>query len=432
MEEVKKKEIKIKKMQVILALLQTSNEGIKNEELARLITNNFSKEVIDKLIYDLSIRSKDEVDQNLEMIPVLEEVERNGLRLDLERLEKTEIQRLKDDLENLKKDPRFLKIVGKVGNFQWLKELSRMDNYNINSFEDLDKGSYEDDDFIQKVKRVISIVNKLNRYKQIKDSLENGGIHTTYIICQGLSGRIISHSPSIQNLPGYWKDYILPLREGEKVFELDIISAEILALAWLAREYKIYEILSEGSDFYTYVASKIFELEESKVSKELRKVMKIIINGITYGMGGSTIADCLNKSDVSKSKISPDQGNLVKEKYFELFPKFREYQDSQKIATTLSTALNHKFSVQANYKNISFGPQNLIATLMKKTLKSLHDNDLTKHVINTVHDSLWLSCKEEEMVQIKELMEVCLSELTLGTKCEGLELIKITELGGIN
>lgn len=422
----------LKKIQVILALLQTSNEGIKNEQLARLITNNFSKEIIDKLISYLSTKSKDEVHENLEVNPALDEVERNGLKLDFDRLERTYTQKLKDDLEVLIKDPRFLNIVGKVGSFQWLKELSRANNYNINSFEDLDKDSYEDDVFIQKIKSVISIRNKLNCYDKIKDSSENGSIHTTYIPYQGLSGRIISHSPSIQNLPGYWKDYILPLREGEKVFELDIISAEIFALAWLAMEYKVYEILSKGNDFYTYVASKIFELEESKVSKELRKLIKIIINGITYGMGENTIADCFNKSGVSKFKISPDQGKLIKDKYFELFPKFREYQDTQKITTTLSTALGHKFSVQANYKNIAFGPQNLIATLMKKILKSLHENNLTKHVINIVHDSLWLSCKEEEMVQIKEIMELNLSELTLETKCEGLELIKINELGGIN
>lgn len=418
----------IKKVQIVLALLQMSKEGVRNEDLLRLVSNNFSPEVIQNLIDSLT--SEEELEVNLKVIPVLNKVGENGINLDYTGLWKNFYKEKSEYLENLKNEISFQNYPGSPGSKSWCLKVVKTSYPEIITLEDIDNDKYENDPIIQKLKRAQAIRKELDLFESLKTKAELNKVHTSFIPYSGLSGRMVSYSPPTQNFPGTWKAYLLPLRKGEKVYELDTRNAEILALAWLTENKEVYKILAQGKDLYIYIASQIFSLEENEVSPLQRKVMKKIVNGITYGMGGKRIAKLLNTSQICKVEVDGNMGNQIKKMFFDLFPNFKDYQIAQTKTKNLETALGHEFEVVPSYKNIAFAPQNLIATLMKKSLIALFERGVIKNVINVVHDSVWVSSDEETVMIIKEVLEENLIELTRGTECEGIELVKITELGG--
>jgi DNA polymerase I-like protein with 3'-5' exonuclease and polymerase domains len=419
----------IKKTQVLLALKGVGSKAIKNEDFLRLVTGNFSKQCLQEYEKGFPVGSKEEVELNMKAISALETVENNGLKIDFENLYKDHYKSLEDRLEKIKNEEKFLKQVAHLGNWREITvELQKL-NYKIKSIEDLENPEYDNDNFIKVIKELISIQRKLAHFERVRSNLlRDGKIKTTFVPYAGLSGRVVSHTPSTQNFPGYWKDHILPMEDDHKVYDLDIKSADILALSFLSQEKEVYNLISEKIDFYKYVASKIFN--QNSVADEVRGVIKAIANGVTYGMTGYGIAKILNESGVTKKKISNEQGDEIRNKYFHLFNKFQKYQKEVTESTNLSTLTGHTFSVEANYKNVAFGPQNFIATIMKQILIALEEKDLVKYVINVVHDSVWISCSQDKLKEVKLVMENVLLGIFTEFAFDDVDFIKVKELGG--
>lgn len=424
-----KKELK-KKVKLFLALSQMSKEGVKNEEMLKLVSNNFSPEVVKNLVG--SIEFDNELEVNLGVIQPLIKVEENGLLIDFQKLKEEVYEDKNEYLENLKTQADFSNYPGNPGSESWCKEVLKTICGEVTKLENLSEDMCEDNPIFGEVKKARAMRKELDMFDNIKAKSENGKVHTVFLPYSGLSGRMVSYNPPIQNLPSVFKEYLISSNEDEELYELDIKNAEILALAWLTSNEEIYKIIAQGKDIYVYVASQVLNCNESEVSPLQRKVMKKIVNGITYGMGSERISQLLNKYQIFTVKVDKNVGEQVKEVFFELFPKLKEYQGEQTRTTQLETALGHKFNVKPSYKNISFGPQNLIALLMKKSLISLYEKGEINHVINIVHDSVWVQSDEETVVEIKKTLEENLLELTKGTECEGMELIKISKLGGSN
>ncbi|MGL5596261.1 MAG: DNA polymerase [Cetobacterium sp.] len=259
-------------------------------------------------------------------------------------------------------------------------------------------------------------LDKLEKKKEKETNLlENllinkGIVKPQFHIWGTLSGRIITYSPSTQNFPEYFKGYLLTLNPEDNIYELDIISAEVLALAHLSQENKIFQLFKNGSDIYIYVATQLFDLNSDDITPEIRKISKKIVNGFNLGMGAHTLTEMLYKSGYIAS-LDINIAKQLKNKYFSLFPDIKAFQDKLKEATELTTYFGHKFNVKPSYKHIAFPAQNLIASLLKLIIIDLDTAGLWKHSLNIVHDSIWISCNEKTMLKIKQIMENRLSEI---------------------
>jgi len=435
---MEKKERK-KEVQALLALMIVINNqvkkkinekikgGIKNEVLLKLFSNDYSREVIDKYINSFPDSSKEEIKLNLDICPILTNIEDNGISLNFDATNKDIIEPLENKLNSFLEKPKLHGTKEKIGTKDWVKKVLRKNNYNSKSIKDFEKEVNSDNELLKDLKEIDKITGTIGIYERLKAVEINEKIHTNFLPYSGLSGRIVSHYPSTQNFPSEWKKYLKPLREGEKIFEIDLRSAEILTLAKITQETKVFDIITKR-DFYKYVTSKIFDIKEEEVTDTQRKVMKKVINAINYGVGVEGLTKIIHES--TKSKVSYEDGKAVKDEYFNLFPKFKEYQKKQSEITELKTFSGHIFKVDASYKHISFEPQNIIATLIKDLLIALDEVNYTKNIINIVHDSIWISSTHDIANEIKDIMEGIFGDLVEGTAVEGIELTKLTELGG--
>lgn len=72
---------------------------------------------------------------------------------------------------------------------------------------------------------------------------------------------------------------------GKRLLVCDFASIEARVLAWLAGETDLLALFAANGDTYKAMASKIYEVEESDVTKPQRQLGKTAILGCGYGMG---------------------------------------------------------------------------------------------------------------------------------------------------
>ena len=75
--------------------------------------------------------------------------------------------------------------------------------------------------------------------------------------------------------------------EGKKFVAADFASVEARGALWLAGEAEAVELLRNGGDLYKEMASTIFNVPVSEVTKDQRFVGKTAILGLGYGMGAA-------------------------------------------------------------------------------------------------------------------------------------------------
>lgn len=377
----------------------------------------------------ISSKSANEFEMNKNIIKCLPSIQ---TKFDFNNLEKNVMFDKKEKLTQISKK---LESYGIQNNMPFEKILTIFKNNGINiqtlSKEELSihKNSYLIELFLEK--------SKLNRELKQFDNLVqsknvNNIIQTNYNVWSSLSGRITSYSPCLQNLPSYYKDYYLPLENNHKLYELDITSAEVVALAYLSKESKIFDLLANKEDIYNFIGQEVFKISPNKITPEIRKMLKAITNGIFLGMSGDSIAQRINSEPFIKNKIDADKGLIIKNKILSIFPNIKNFLDEIKHKSTLETHLGHEFKVKPSYKNLSFPAQNLIATILKSTLLLLHSKNLLKYVTNIIHDSLIISVPNDETKsQIKDIFRKCLEDiLQKDFKNMNIELIKETKLRG--
>lgn len=411
--------------QLIIALKTGKISASKDLELISFLTKNNSI----SLENWLSSNSLPEFEINKKIINCLEQIH---TKFDLNKLEKDIINNKRIKLTQISIE---LESYGIHNNTPFEKILAIFKNncINIQTLSKEELSTHKNSNLIE----LFLEKNKLNRELKQFDNLvqnknDNNIIQTNYNVWSSLSGRITSYSPCLQNLPSYYKNYYLPLENNHKLYELDITSAEIIALAHLSKESKVFDLLENKKDIYNFIGQEVFKILPNKVTPEIRKILKAITNGIFLGMSGDSIAQRINSEPFIKNKIDPNKGLIIKNKILSLFPNIKNFLDEIKNKSTLETYLGHEFKVKPNYKNLSFPAQNLVATILKNTLLRLHSKNLLKYVTNIIHDSLIISVPNDKIKsQIKDLFKECLEDTLLKDfKNINIELIKETNLRG--
>ncbi len=112
---------------------------------------------------------------------------------------------------------------------------------------------------------------------------------------------------NLQNLPSRGpnakalkKCIIAP--EGHSIVESDSSQIEARMLAWLAGQDDVVQTFASKGDVYKKMASAIYGVAESDVTKDQRFVGKTTVLGAGYGMGGEKFQLALKNSGVDISK----------------------------------------------------------------------------------------------------------------------------------
>ena len=150
-----------------------------------------------------------------------------------------------------------------------------------------------------------------------------GVIHTTFEPAVTGTGRLSSRDPNLQNIPtfGQWAERIkaglVPVREGNVFVAADYSQIELRILAHMSREPSLIEAFRSGRDVHSETASLVFGMAPEFVTPELRRVAKMINFGLLYGMSAFGLAERL---DVSRTEAA-----MIVKRYFAALPGVQRF-----------------------------------------------------------------------------------------------------------
>jgi len=185
------------------------------------------------------------------------------------------------------------------------------------------------------------IINAILRYRELSklvstyvDNLpllvkEDGRLRTTFLQTGTVTGRIGSRDPNLQNIPVRTKEgravrqaFVAP--SGYKLLSIDYSQIELRIAAFLSGDKKMIEIFQGGQDVHSAVASRVFGVNESEVTPDMRRRAKVINFGILYGMGVNALRANLGED------TSREEAQEFLNAYFNTFTRLAEYLEETK------------------------------------------------------------------------------------------------------
>lgn len=192
---------------------------------------------------------------------------------------------------------------------------------------------------LEKLRDAHPIIEKILEYREVQKLLSTyidtiprmvdaeHRLHTTLHQTGTTTGRMSSSNPNLQNIPvreglgAHLRNaFIAP--KGNILLACDYAQIEMRVLAMLSRDPGLIEILREGTDVHTSVASRVFRVPPNEVTKEMRRRAKVINFGIVYGMGVTALKTNLNSTR--------EEAQAFYDQYFVTFPKIANYFEELK------------------------------------------------------------------------------------------------------
>ena len=294
------------------------------------------------LLKELVKNNLTEMADNIEfpLVYVLSEMEINGVNIDVDILKNYELD-LKTKIEQL--EEKIINIAGTKFNIASPKQLGIIlfDHLKIIDKPKKTKtGQYSTSE--QELRKLIKkheIIELILNYRSLSklqstyvQSLPNlinkktNRIHTSYNQAVTSTGRLSSTNPNLQNIP-------IRTLEGRKIREAfsatdenhvfisaDYSQVELRIMAHLSQDSNMLDAFSNNEDIHTATAAKIFKVENSDVTPEMRSHAKSANFGIIYGISAHGLSENL--------KISRAEAKKLIDGYFETYPKVKEYMNN--------------------------------------------------------------------------------------------------------
>lgn len=244
-------------------------------------------------------------------------------------------------------------------------------------------------------------------------------VHTRYQVNGTVTGRISSSSPNLQNIPrdGAIKNLFIPsFNENAVIIEMDYSQAELRVLAYYSQEKEMLDTFNSGGDIHTSVAASVFGKDLENVTKEERNIAKNINFGLAYGRGFSSIA--------AQLKISSERAREIVDTFFRRYPKVKNWMIStQKAARTkgevrslfgrkrrlpeiLSPDSNRRAEAERQAINspIQGTSADITAYCMVRLFKRLKEGNYRTRMLMTVHDSIIFEAPRDEVNEVSKLI----------------------------
>ena len=245
-----------------------------------------------------------------------------------------------------------------------------------------------------------------------------GVIHTTFEAALTGTGRLSSRDPNLQNIPafGQWaeriKEGLVPVREGDVFVAADYSQIELRVLAHFSQEPRLLEAFQKGRDIHRETASWVFSVEPEFVTPELRRVAKMINFGLLYGMSAFGLAERL---DMPRAEAA----GIVK-RYFDALPGVQRFlrgiveeARAAGFTRTLAGRIRPLDEVAAQGKGgldrvlVNTPIQGTAADIARRAMVNFDrafadDGDV--HLFLQVHDSLVCECPPERAEEVGQAL----------------------------
>ena len=369
------------------------------------------------------------------LMPVLAEMEINGVCLDTDSLKETS-NVLTSRINEL--ETRIYELAGSPFNIASPKQVGEILFDKLKIIEKAKKtktGQYvTSEEVLQQLRNKHEIVADILEHRGLKkligtyiDALpklinpRTGHIHTSFNQTITATGRLSSSDPNLQNIPIRGEDgkeirkAFVP-EPGCLFFSADYSQIELRVMAHLSKDENMINVFREGKDLHAATAANIYKKPIEEVTRDERTKSKRANFGIVYGITVFGLAERLD--------IPRDEAKMLIEGYFATFPQVHNYMEKSKevarqkgYVTTLFGRRRYLPDINSHNATVrGFAERNAInapiqgtaADIIKVAMIRIHERfkkeGIKSKMILQVHDELNFSVYPEEKEKVERIV----------------------------
>lgn len=394
-------------------------------QLKNRLEPELKKHECEQLFYDIE----------MPLMPVLAEMEMNGVVLDTESLRQTS----KDLTVRMNEiEARIYELAGEQFNISSPKQVGDILFEKLKIVEKAKKtkkGQYvTSEEVLTQLQGKHEIVADILAFRGLKKLLSTyvdnlptlinphtGHIHTSFNQTITATGRLSSSDPNLQNIPVRGEDgkeirkAFVP-EPGCLFFSADYSQIELRVMAHLSGDEHMIEVFREGKDLHAATAANIYKKPIEEVTRDERTKSKRANFGIIYGI---TIFGLAERLDITR-----DEAKLLIDGFFETFPRVKDYMnkaiEEARERGYVTTLFGHRrYLPDINSQNATvrgFAERNAInapiqgtaADIIKVAMLRIHQRFQQEHIkskmILQVHDELNFSVYPEEKERVEKIV----------------------------
>lgn len=251
---------------------------------------------------------------------------------------------------------------------------------------------------------------------------KTGRVHTNYGQAIAVTGRLSSNNPNLQNIPVRTergkeiRKAFIPRDKNHILLSADYSQIELRIVAAISGDPNMCEAFRQHKDIHTATAAKVYNVEESQVTKEMRYKAKSVNFGIIYGQGAFGLADNLG--------ISRTEAKEIIDNYKKQFAGIQSYMDNTinfaREKGYVETLMGRKRWLRdinsSNFTVRGFAERNainspiqgtaadMIKLAMQKVQAAMQKEKMKSRMILQVHDELVFDAVKTEVKELKPLI----------------------------
>jgi len=373
------------------------------------------------------------------LIEVLEAMENAGVKIDSNFLLAFS-KEMTSTLSNL--TIKIFEIAGEEFNINSPKQLQEIlfSKMNLTPSKSIKTGFSTNAKSLEMLKGQNPIIDLLLEYRQLAklkstyaDALpklvnqKTGRIHTSYNQTIASTGRLSSIEPNLQNIPirtelgKEIRKAFIPRNSDYVIMSADYSQIELRIMASICKDENLIHAFLNGEDIHRSTAAKVFQVEPSEVTQDMRRKAKEVNFGILYGIGPFGLKTRLG--------ITQSHAKEIIQTYFNTFKNVKKFMDDSIVfarengyAQTLRgrkrflNNINSKNNVLRQFEErvaINMPIQGTAADMIKIAMINIHrkmkEMKFKSKMILQVHDELVFDVYKNEIhemkILVKELME---------------------------
>ncbi|RYG59241.1 hypothetical protein EON64_20445, partial [archaeon] len=196
------------------------------------------------------------------------------------------------------------------------------------------------EDVLQKLRNKHQIIEDILVYRELTklkstyvDSLplllnpKTGRVHTCFNQAVAVTGRLSSTNPNLQNIPirtdrgREIRRAFISRGEGFRLVSADYSQIELRIIAAISGDESMIQSFRDNKDIHTATSAKVYGVEESEVTPQMRRAAKAVNFGIIYGQSAWGLAENLG--------VSRTEAKTIIENYFKQYPAIKKYMENQ-------------------------------------------------------------------------------------------------------
>ncbi len=397
--------------------------------LYEILKQEIEKNNLTKLAYEVEFP----------LAPVLEDIEREGIRVD-----ESVLNILSRDLQILLDNytKKIFELAGEEFNINSPQQMQKIifDKLGLQKGKKTKTGFSTDArslDILRGEHEIIDIILDYRQVSKLKstytDSLpglinkHTGRIHTSFNQTVAATGRLSSNEPNLQNIPVRTemgkeiRKAFIPRDKDYVILSADYSQIELRIMASICGDEGLTKAFKNGEDIHRSTAALVFMVKPQDVTPDMRRKAKEVNFGILYGIGAFGLKTRLGVTQAHAKEII--------ETYFNTFKRVKNFMDDSVIkarekgfAETLLGRRRFLKNINSNNRvvrqfeervAINMPIQGTAADMIKIAMINIYrelkrKKTKTKMVLQ-VHDELLFDAHKDEVEElrpmIKELME---------------------------